>query len=60
MSGEKVIAGTEVAPGVYRCNACANHLETKEDKEKLPACSICDSVSWRVYRFASKPKDGQA
>jgi len=47
MTKEKIIAGSEVQPGVYRCNSCANEHECREDGEKLPMCSVCDSISWR-------------
>ncbi len=47
MAKEVILAGTEVDCGVYRCNACANEHECKEEGEKLPMCVICDSMSWR-------------
>jgi hypothetical protein len=46
---EKILAGTKVEPGVYRCNACANEHESREVGQELPVCSACDSISWRHY-----------
>jgi len=59
MAKEHIPAGTEVVRGTYRCNACANEYEATDEKEKLPMCSVCDSISWRLYRLAEsseKPK----
>ncbi|GEM_PF-3368979 len=57
MTKEKIIAGSEVQPGKYRCNACANEYECREEGEKLPMCSVCDSVSWRQsQRFSPDSK----
>lgn len=53
MKKEHVQAGTEVVKGVYQCNACANEHEVKDDESKLPPCSVCDSISWRVFRVAA-------
>ncbi len=59
MPKEHIIAGTEVEPGVYRCNACANEHECREDGEKLPLCAVCDSASWKMHRPASDTKSGK-
>jgi hypothetical protein len=53
---EHIPTGTEVIPGVYRCNACANEHEIQEEGEKLPICCACDSISWRTYRLAKDCK----
>jgi hypothetical protein len=53
---EKILAGTKVAPGIYRCNACANEHESKEDGAELPVCSACDSISWRRFRALHNSK----
>jgi hypothetical protein len=55
MLKEHIAAGTEVPPGTYRCNACANEHECKEEGEKVPQCCVCDSISWRTYRLKNKP-----
>lgn len=54
MEKEHIPAGTEVLPGVYRCNACANEHESREEGEKLPRCEVCDSISWRPLRLTKK------
>lgn len=46
MAKEHIAAGTKVAPGRYRCNACANQYECNLE-EQLPMCPVCDSISWR-------------
>lgn len=52
MNKEHIAAGTEVRPGIYKCNACANQHEVRETSEKLPSCSVCDSISWKAARMA--------
>ena len=52
MEKPHISAGTEVSPGTYRCNACANKYECREEMEKLPHCEVCDSISWRLVRPA--------
>jgi len=52
MAKEHIAAGTEVKAGTYRCNACANKHECKEEREQLPRCEVCDSISWRTYRLS--------
>lgn len=52
MAREHIEAGTEVKAGVYRCNACANQHECCREREKLPRCQVCDSISWRTLRLA--------
>ena len=59
MAKEHIAAGTVVAPGLYRCNACANEHECQEEGEKLPQCRVCDSISWKTYRLAKKPAGKQ-
>jgi hypothetical protein len=54
MPKEHIAAGTEVKPGVYRCNACANEHECCQDGEKLPLCQVCDSASWKTYRLTQE------
>ncbi|MHC1743748.1 MAG: hypothetical protein AB9873_12040 [Syntrophobacteraceae bacterium] len=54
MAKEHISAGTEVKPGIYRCNACANEHECSVEGEKLPLCCICDSASWQTYRLAQE------
>lgn len=54
MVQEHIGAGTRVAPGKYRCNACANEVELNEEGDKLPQCRVCDSISWRTYRLKEK------
>lgn len=60
MPKEHIAAGTKVAAGTYRCNACANEHECKEEGEPLPMCPVCSSISWRTRRLAKsgveKPK----
>ncbi len=53
---EKILAGTKVARGIYRCNACANVYEPKEEGEVLPVCSACDSIVWRSFRSSDDLK----
>jgi hypothetical protein len=57
MPKEHIAAGAKVHAGIYRCNACANEHECKEEGEKLPQCSVCDSISWRTYRLKSSVSD---
>jgi hypothetical protein len=52
----KILAGTKVARGIYKCNACANEYESKEEEEVLPICSACDSISWRNLRLSDDSK----
>jgi hypothetical protein len=54
MVKEHIPAGKEVAPGIYRCNACANQYECTEEGQKLPSCPVCDSISWRAQRLAKE------
>ncbi len=56
MPKEHIGTGTKVPPGVYRCNACANEIECREDGEKLPLCSACESSSWRTCRLTERPE----
>jgi hypothetical protein len=56
MKKEHISAGTEVSPGLYQCNACANEFECCKEGEKLPMCAVCDSMSWRTRRLA-RPAD---
>lgn len=51
MPKEHIAAGTEVKPGIYRCNACANEHECCQEGEKLPLCAVCDSASWQTHRL---------
>jgi hypothetical protein len=53
MSRERLTTGTEVPPGIYRCNACAKQIDCKDDECKLPQCN-CGSFSWRTTRLLSK------
>jgi hypothetical protein len=53
---KKVLAGTKTALGIYKCNACANEYESKEEGKVLPACSACDSISWRYCRSSDDSK----
>jgi hypothetical protein len=57
MAKEHIGAGTQVAPGIYKCNACANEYDCQEEGEKLPQCCVCDSISWRAYRLKHCPAD---
>ncbi len=63
MGKEHIAAGSKVACGTYRCNACANEFEAKEENAKLPTCSVCDSISWKTHRLvkeaAESGKDGK-
>ena len=59
MAKEHIPAGSEVRPGTYQCNACANEFVCTEDGEKLPMCCVCDSMSWRS-RQRSTPCRGPA
>jgi len=51
MANEHIPAGTKVAPGVYRCNACANQYECTLEEQELPMCPVCDSISWRTFKL---------
>lgn len=51
MAKEHIGTGTKVPPGIYRCNACANEIECREEGERLPLCSACESSSWRTCRL---------
>jgi rRNA maturation endonuclease Nob1 len=55
MQKEHIGTGTKVPPGVYRCNACANEIESAKVDEKLPLCSACGSSSWRTRRLTERP-----
>jgi len=55
MVKEHIGTGTQVPPGVYRCNACANEIECREEGERLPFCSACESSSWRTGRLMDAP-----
>ena len=54
MAKAHIAAGTKVDPGIYRCNACANKYECRDEDEKLPRCEVCDSISWRTFRLTGK------
>jgi hypothetical protein len=54
MSRERLTTGTEVPPGIYRCNACAKQIDCHDEECKLPQCSACGSFSWRTTRLLSK------
>ncbi len=60
MAKEHIPAGTEVPEGIYRCNACANEYETQGEKDRLPSCSVCDSISWKAYRLSGGSVPGEA
>lgn len=53
MAKEHIPAGSEVPPGTYQCNACANEVVCTEDGEKLPMCCVCDSMSWRCRQVSN-------
>jgi len=54
MVKEHIGTGTQVPPGIYRCNACANEIECREEGEMLPLCSACESSSWRPFRLIER------
>ena len=54
MAKEHIPAGSKVAAGIYRCNACANQYECTLEGEELPMCPVCDSVSWRTQQLAKE------
>jgi len=57
MAKEHISAGSKVAPGVYRCNACANRYECAAEGEELPMCPVCDSVSWRTLQLSKEESE---
>lgn len=54
MVEKRLATGTEVPPGVYRCNACAKQFEVRENEDKLPQCSACGGFSWRTLRLPGR------
>lgn len=59
MPREHIPAGAKVAAGSYRCNACANEYECREDGEQLPMCQVCSSISWRTRRLRASSKGNE-
>lgn len=53
MAKEHIPAGSEVVPGIYRSNACANRYECTLEEQELPMYQVCDSISWRAFKLAN-------